>query len=145
MKIAAIATAAVVLILGMLTISYHILKEKAKSAALRKFSSINEPNTWRLWNEGDASELIDALRDESCNPSEVLRCIHISLLCVQQHPDDRPSMASVVWMLGGDSALPNPKEPAFLNDRGPLESSSSSNKVGLSSTNEITVSVLEPR
>ncbi|KAJ6980076.1 G-type lectin S-receptor-like serine/threonine-protein kinase [Populus alba x Populus x berolinensis] len=102
-------------------------------------------HTWRLWNEGDASELIDALRDESCNPSEVLRCVHISLLCVQQHPDDRPSMASVVWMLGGDSALPNPKEPAFLNDRGPLESSSSSNKVGLSSTNEITVSVLEPR
>ncbi|KAG6756531.1 hypothetical protein POTOM_039961 [Populus tomentosa] len=102
-------------------------------------------HTWRLWNEGKASELIDALRDESCNPSEVLRCVHISLLCVQQHPDDRPSMASVVRMLGGDSALPNPKEPAFLNDRGPLESSSFSNKVGLSSTNEITVSVLEPR
>ncbi|KAJ6980609.1 hypothetical protein NC653_028420 [Populus alba x Populus x berolinensis] len=54
-------------------------------------------------------------------------------------------MASVVRMLGGDSALHNPKEPAFLNDRGPLESSSSLNKVGLSSTNEITVSVLEPR
>eukprot|EP00258_Populus_trichocarpa_P051379 XP_024467398.1 receptor-like serine/threonine-protein kinase SD1-7 [Populus trichocarpa] len=102
--------------------------------------------TWRLWNEGKASELIDALRDESCNPSEALiRCVHISLLCVQQHPDDRPSMASVVRMLGGESALPKPKEPAFLNDGGPLESSSCSNKVGLSSTNEITVSVLEPR
>jgi len=32
MKIAAIATASVALILGIITISYHILKEKAKSA-----------------------------------------------------------------------------------------------------------------
>jgi hypothetical protein len=98
-----------------------------------------------MWNEGKASELIDALGDESCNPSEVLRCIHISLLCVQHHPDDRPSMASVVWMLGGESALPKPKEPAFLNHRAPGESSLSSSKIGSSSTNEITVSVLEPR
>ncbi|KAL9345944.1 hypothetical protein Peur_060797 [Populus x canadensis] len=102
-------------------------------------------HTWRMWNEGKASELIDALGDESCNPSEVLRCIHISLLCVQHHPDDRPSMASVVWMLGGESALPKPKEPAFLNHRAPGESSLSSSKIGSSSTNEITVSVLEPR
>ncbi|KAJ6980610.1 hypothetical protein NC653_028421 [Populus alba x Populus x berolinensis] len=39
------------------------------------------------------------------------------------------AMASVVWMLRGDSALPNPKEPAFLTDRGPLESSSSSTRL----------------
>ncbi|KAL3612551.1 hypothetical protein D5086_003571, partial [Populus alba] len=50
---------------------------------------------WRLWNEGKTLELIDSLRDESYNPSEVMRCIHVSLLCVQQHPDDRPCMASV--------------------------------------------------
>jgi len=48
-------------------------------------------------------------------------------------------------MLGGESALPKPKEPAFLNHRAPGESSLSSSKVGSSSTNEITVSVLEPR
>ncbi|KAF9672915.1 hypothetical protein SADUNF_Sadunf11G0094000 [Salix dunnii] len=101
--------------------------------------------TWRLWNEGKTLDLTDDLRDESCNPSEVLRCIHISLLCVQQHPDDRPNMASVVWMLSGESALPKPKEPTFLNVRGPPESSSSSYKAGLSSTNDITFSVLEPR
>ncbi|KAL9366382.1 hypothetical protein Peur_037581 [Populus x canadensis] len=102
-------------------------------------------HAWRLWNEGKTLELIDSLRDESYNPSEVMRCIHISLLCVQQHPDDRPCMASVVWMLGGESALPKPKEPGFLNHRSPHESSFTSRKVGLSSTNEFTASLLEPR
>ncbi|KAJ6928326.1 hypothetical protein NC652_012421 [Populus alba x Populus x berolinensis] len=102
-------------------------------------------HAWRLWNEGKTLELIDSLRDESYNPSEVMRCIHVSLLCVQQHPDDRPCMASVVWMLGGESALPKPKEPGFLNHRSPHEAGFTSSKVGLSSTNEITASLLEPR
>uniref|UniRef100_A0A6N2ME66 Receptor-like serine/threonine-protein kinase n=1 Tax=Salix viminalis TaxID=40686 RepID=A0A6N2ME66_SALVM len=102
-------------------------------------------HTWRLWNEGKPIELIDSLMDGSCNPSEVMRCIQISLLCVQQHPDDRPCMASVVWMLGGESELPKPKEPGFLNDRGLNESSFTSSKVGLSSCNEVTTSLLEPR
>uniref|UniRef100_A0A6N2MET3 Receptor-like serine/threonine-protein kinase n=1 Tax=Salix viminalis TaxID=40686 RepID=A0A6N2MET3_SALVM len=102
-------------------------------------------HTWRLWNEGKTIELIDSLMDGSCNPSEVMRCIQISLLCVQQHPHDRPCMASVVWMLGGESELPKPKEPGFLNHRGLHESSFTSSKVGLSSANEITVSLIEPR
>ncbi|KAG5255105.1 G-type lectin S-receptor serine/threonine-protein kinase [Salix suchowensis] len=102
-------------------------------------------HTWRLWNEGKTIELIDSLMDGSCNPSEVMRCIHISLLCVQHHPNERPCMASVVCMLGGESELPKPKEPGFLNHRGLNESSFTSSKVGLSSCNEVTASLLEPR
>ncbi|KAJ4835466.1 hypothetical protein Tsubulata_032370, partial [Turnera subulata] len=99
---------------------------------------------WRLWNEEKPLELIEEFSRHSCNISEVMRCIHISLLCVQHHPEDRPSMASVVMMLGGESALPRPKEPGFFNDRGPLESDSSWNVPQKSSTNEITVSLSGP-
>nr|XP_023890086.1 G-type lectin S-receptor-like serine/threonine-protein kinase CES101 [Quercus suber] len=36
---------------------------------------------WQLWNEGRGLELIDpTILDESCPPSEVLRCIHVGLL-----------------------------------------------------------------
>ncbi|KAG6790539.1 hypothetical protein POTOM_006695 [Populus tomentosa] len=100
---------------------------------------------WRLWKEGKTLELVDGLAEESWNLSEVMKCIHISLLCVQQYPEDRPSMASVVLMLGGEKTLPKPKEPGFFKDRGPVEASSSSSKVESSSTNEISTSVLEPR
>ncbi|KAG8080247.1 hypothetical protein GUJ93_ZPchr0007g5349 [Zizania palustris] len=35
--------------------------------------------------------------------SDVMRCIHIGLLCVQGEPADRPVMSSVVMMLGSDT------------------------------------------
>ncbi|GLT33608.1 hypothetical protein SLA2020_081800 [Shorea laevis] len=102
-------------------------------------------HAWRLWKEGNLSELIDSFVQESCTLSEVLRCIHISLLCVQQHPEDRPSMSSVVLMLGSETAMVNPKEPGFLFDKKSLEASSSSSKPKSSSINELSLSVLEPR
>ncbi|GLT46504.1 hypothetical protein SLA2020_202510 [Shorea laevis] len=102
-------------------------------------------HAWRLWKEGNASELIDSFVQESCTLSEVLRCIHISLLCVQQHPEDRPTMSSVVLMLGSETALVKPKEPGFLFDKKSLETNSLASKPESSSTNELSHSVLEPR
>ncbi|KAK8575332.1 hypothetical protein V6N12_063007 [Hibiscus sabdariffa] len=61
--------------------------------------------------------LIDsALRISS--RSEMTRCIHIGLLCVQENVADRPTMASVVIMLNSNSlTLPMPSEPAFFMER----------------------------
>ncbi|KAJ6966638.1 G-type lectin S-receptor-like serine/threonine-protein kinase [Populus alba x Populus x berolinensis] len=103
-------------------------------------------HAWRLWKDGKPLGLIEAFPGESCNLSEVImRCINISLLCVQQHPDDRPSMATVVWMLGGENTLPQPKEPGFFKGSGPVRPSSSSKNIELFSNNEITTSLLYPR
>ncbi|KAH7660833.1 Non-specific serine/threonine protein kinase protein [Dioscorea alata] len=69
---------------------------------------------WSLWNEGKALDLLDPLIDNSFSVTRVMRCINIGLLCVQEKPEDRPSMASVVVMLSNDDApLPDPKEPGF--------------------------------
>ncbi|XP_004295782.1 PREDICTED: G-type lectin S-receptor-like serine/threonine-protein kinase At4g27290-like [Fragaria vesca subsp. vesca] len=78
-------------------------------------------NAWRLWNGGRPLELIDEGFGESCNLSEVLRCIHVSLLCVQQQPEDRPTMSAVVQMLCSESALPQPKEPGFFSEKDLVE------------------------
>jgi hypothetical protein len=49
---------------------------------------------------------------------EMLRCIHIGLLCVQDNVANRPTMASVLLMLNDDSiTLSVPKKPAFLMDK----------------------------
>ena len=98
-----------------------------------------------MWKDGKPLELIEALPGETCNLSEVTRCINISLLCVQQHPDDRPGMSTVVWMLGGENTLPQPKEPGFFKCSGPFDPSSSSSNIELSSANEITTSLFYPR
>ncbi|KAG7970906.1 hypothetical protein I3843_07G109300 [Carya illinoinensis] len=69
-----------------------------------------------------------------------------AFICVQQRPEDRPSMSTVVLMLGSEIALPQPKEPGFLMEKYSRKTfSSSSYKHESSSTNEISISILEGR
>ncbi|KAF7822804.1 G-type lectin S-receptor-like serine/threonine-protein kinase [Senna tora] len=101
---------------------------------------------WKMWKHGKPTELIDASLGDSFIMSEVLRCIQIGLLCVQQHPDDRPNMGSVVTMLSSENALFQPKEPGFLIEKSSMNGVQSySNEILSSSTNEITITLLEAR
>ncbi|XP_058073080.1 G-type lectin S-receptor-like serine/threonine-protein kinase At1g11330 isoform X2 [Magnolia sinica] len=69
---------------------------------------------WQLWEEGRGLALVDPLISDLCVPHEVMKCIHVGLLCVQEDPNDRPKMSSVVFMLGSETATPpTPKQPAF--------------------------------
>ncbi|CAB4314113.1 unnamed protein product [Prunus armeniaca] len=68
---------------------------------------------WRSWREGTASNLIDPTL-KTGSRTEIMRCIHIGLLCVQENVADRPTMASVILMLNSYSlTLPVPSQPAF--------------------------------
>jgi len=66
-------------------------------------------------------EFLDPALRGSCSRNEVNRCIHIGLLCVQENPSDRPSMATIALMLNSYSVtLSMPRQPAsFLRGRGP--------------------------
>ncbi|KAK2630975.1 hypothetical protein EUGRSUZ_L03619 [Eucalyptus grandis] len=43
---------------------------------------------WKLWFEGRSLELTDPSIKESCDAVQVVKCIHIGLLCVQEDPID---------------------------------------------------------
>ncbi|KAL9991757.1 putative protein kinase RLK-Pelle-DLSV family [Helianthus debilis subsp. tardiflorus] len=73
-------------------------------------------HAWRLYKQGRSIELMSASLCASCVIPEVLRSIHVGLLCVQNHAKDRPTMLSVVLMLVSESVLPQPKHPAFYSD-----------------------------
>ncbi|GJZ72205.1 G-type lectin S-receptor-like serine/threonine-protein kinase [Tanacetum coccineum] len=90
-------------------------------------------------------ELIDTALAESSNPSEVIRSIEVGLLCVQQSPEDRPDMSSVVLVLGTEGALPTPKQPAFFTENNLLGSDFSSSSYPTSSTNDLTVTEIVAR
>ncbi|KGN59993.2 G-type lectin S-receptor-like serine/threonine-protein kinase At4g27290 isoform X2 [Cucumis sativus] len=106
-------------------------------------------HAWKLWNEGRALELIDPSIGESYTLSEVLRCIHVSLLCLQQQPEDRPIISDVISMLNCESAskLMQPKQPIYCMEMDSLkeDSISSKNEASSSTTNELTVTVVEAR
>ncbi|CAL9018306.1 unnamed protein product [Prunus brigantina] len=102
-------------------------------------------NAWKLWNEGKGLEMIDPDVGESYSHTEVLRCMQVGLLCVQERADDRPTMASVVLMLSSGTAttMPNPKNPGFCLERteSAVEADSSSDKQEEGySVNQVTIS-----
>ncbi|XP_057442363.1 cysteine-rich receptor-like protein kinase 44 [Lotus japonicus] len=72
---------------------------------------------WRSWREGSPTNIIDPTLNNSSR-SEMIRCIHIGLLCVQENISTRPPMASIALMLGSYSlTLPVPSEPGFYVGR----------------------------
>lgn len=76
---------------------------------------------WTLWNGGRTLDLIDPSFRSSCPSNEVLRCVQIALLCVQDSAIYRPTMSQVILWLETDSlALSNPREPslAYCSTRG---------------------------
>jgi hypothetical protein len=94
---------------------------------------------WKLWKEDKALDLMDQTLRETCNADEFLRCVSVGLLCVQEDPNDRPTMSNVVFMLGTETAsLPIPKQAAYVVRRS-LSSTTSSTKP------EITASIEEGR
>ncbi|KAL2349525.1 hypothetical protein Fmac_003525 [Flemingia macrophylla] len=108
---------------------------------------------WQLWKEGAHLELVDPILRESCNQNEVIRSIHIGLLCVQEDPDDRPTMATIVLMLDSNTVtLPTPKRPAFFVHSGTdanmpkeLQFDQSIAKSIPMSVNEMSISEMDPR
>ncbi|KAK0580149.1 hypothetical protein LWI29_037093 [Acer saccharum] len=80
---------------------------------------------WKLWNENNIVALIDPVISNPCFHSEISRCIHVGLLCVQEFVKDRPSMSIVISMLNSEIVdLPTPKQPAFTERRNAGEESS---------------------
>ncbi|KAH6758341.1 hypothetical protein C2S51_018576 [Perilla frutescens var. frutescens] len=71
--------------------------------------------TWKKWREGTAANMIDpVLRNEAGSIRDMLRCMHVGLLCVQENAANRPTMASVTLMLSSSTmTLQVPSEPAF--------------------------------
>jgi len=69
---------------------------------------------WKLWKVDNIVALIDPMISEPCYEMEILRCIHVGLLCVQEFAKDRPTTSTVNSMLKSEIAdLPCPKKPAF--------------------------------
>ena len=79
--------------------------------------------------------------------------MHIGLLCVQENEADRPTMASTVLMLNGQSlSLPTPSHPAFfMHSSSQMDMSTGTNSDQFQSGNtqfsvdEITITHLYPR
>ncbi|PAN24676.1 hypothetical protein PAHAL_4G244000 [Panicum hallii] len=107
---------------------------------------------WTLWIEGHAVEFMDLSLGRSFSREEARRCYHVGLLCVQENPDVRPTMSTVLLMLISDHMkLPEPaKPPLFTKLRSmpspaqPLTARTQS-RAPPHSINDVTITTIEPR
>ncbi|XP_041002127.1 G-type lectin S-receptor-like serine/threonine-protein kinase CES101 isoform X2 [Juglans microcarpa x Juglans regia] len=96
---------------------------------------------WEMWTQGKCLEIADPALGNSHDPNEVLRCIHVGLLCVQDSPNDRPSMSDVASMIAnGTVSIPAPKQPAFFMDYSLPES-----RLENLASNDVSISEVEAR
>ncbi|KAF8010277.1 hypothetical protein BT93_J1030 [Corymbia citriodora subsp. variegata] len=71
---------------------------------------------WHLYENERHVELVDPRLSEF-EEEEVLRVIHVALLCTQMQPSLRPRMSSVVpLLLGRTNVIPVPSKPGYLTD-----------------------------
>ncbi|XVF27795.1 hypothetical protein REPUB_Repub14bG0139700 [Reevesia pubescens] len=88
-----------------------------KNNCFRSGESVEDlvSSAWKNWREGTAMNLIDPNLRDNGSRNEMMRCIHIGLLCVQENVADRPTMATVILMLNSFSiSLPLPSQPSFF-------------------------------
>ncbi|XP_057544116.1 G-type lectin S-receptor-like serine/threonine-protein kinase At1g11300 isoform X2 [Amaranthus tricolor] len=72
-------------------------------------------HAWKLWKENNMLSLIDSTVLDACFQDEILKCIQLGLLCVQEFPEDRPTISALITMLDVTDItdLPHPKQPGF--------------------------------
>ncbi|XP_056171997.1 cysteine-rich receptor-like protein kinase 10 [Syzygium oleosum] len=110
---------------------------------------------WNQWRDGTPLEVLHPAIVDSYSRDEVIRCLHIGLLCIQEDPAIRPTMTTVVLMLSSDYFNPPlPQHPAFFirsRSRGlsipmnELESDQFTSKTMSSSTSDMSVTELHAR
>ncbi|KAM3222711.1 hypothetical protein P3L10_021981 [Capsicum annuum] len=102
-------------------------------------------HAWKTYKEGRSIELLEECLSDTCSRSEVVRSICVGLLCVQQCPEDRPSMSSVVFMLNNEGVLPQAKPPGFYIERNTNEVEFSSNQHANVTVSETPITILDVR
>nr|XP_023896466.1 G-type lectin S-receptor-like serine/threonine-protein kinase At1g11330 [Quercus suber] len=101
---------------------------------------------WKLWNADNAIALINPMIYEPCFEIEILRCIQVGLLCVQEFAQDRPTVSVVISMLKSEIGnLPPPTKPAFTEKLIALDTDPSKCFQTKCSVNDITVTMVQGR
>ncbi|KAJ6333656.1 hypothetical protein OIU77_009514 [Salix suchowensis] len=101
---------------------------------------------WDLWSEGKAMEMVDPSIRDSCDEIEVLRCIQLGMLCVQDSALHRPNMASVVLMLeSSTTSVPLPRQPTFTSVRASIDTEILMEAQEIASSNDLTVTMVAGR
>lgn len=74
---------------------------------------------WGKWTTGLTADIVDPSLGGQYPEDEILSCVEVGLLCVQENPVDRPDASTVALMLSSPSSTTDdrrraPSRPAFV-------------------------------
>ncbi|KAK9084993.1 hypothetical protein Sjap_025404 [Stephania japonica] len=119
-----------------------IISGKKNSGFYQEDPSMNLiKHAWELWRDGRVLELVDPTMGNSFPEQEVVRFIQVGVLCVQENAKDRPTMYNVIFMLGNETPIPSPKQPAFVLISNPNSAYASASP----SITEMSITIVEGR
>jgi len=131
---------------GVLVLEIISGTENSKFHQRDSYASNLVTHAWKLWSNGSPFELVDPALGESCDISEVTRCIHIALLCVQENSMNRPELSTIILMLTSNTiTLPVPHQPGFFFETTRTQNLAAEDMETGQSINDITVSNLDTR
>ncbi|KAL8198045.1 hypothetical protein R6Q57_028690 [Mikania cordata] len=120
-----------------------------KNSSYYKENSVNLiGHVWDLWKQDKALTIVASSLGDSFDAPEVLLCVHIGILCVQELASDRPTMTDVASMLSNhETMLPSPNQPAFIFRKlnHGMNSTSASASGGAVSVCDETITILHAR
>ncbi|PNY17989.1 cysteine-rich receptor-like protein kinase, partial [Trifolium pratense] len=121
---------------GIMVLEIISGKRKGCSSELERVDDIRR-YAWTKWADQTPLELMDPNIEGSYSQEEVIKYIHIGLLCVQENPDDRPTMATIAFYLNSPSInLPSPLEPPYFKRSGIEENMVSNNALDSNSISD---------
>ncbi|KAH6792844.1 S-locus lectin protein kinase family protein [Perilla frutescens var. hirtella] len=102
---------------------------------------------WKMWSEGHGCGFVDDSIANAELEEEMVRCVQIGLLCVQEFPKDRPTIQTILSMLAREIIdLPAPEQPLFAEKWNSLATGSTHPETRLGfSINELTLTQLHGR
>ncbi|KAH9660256.1 Receptor-like serine/threonine-protein kinase [Citrus sinensis] len=98
---------------------------------------------YELWKDGKGMELMDPSLDDTHSSWKLLTCLQVALLCVQENPNDRPSILEISSMLENENTadIMTPKKPPSFSNKA-FEDEQNKTTIGLQicSSNDVTIS-----
>ncbi|XP_074272111.1 G-type lectin S-receptor-like serine/threonine-protein kinase At1g11300 [Silene latifolia] len=102
---------------------------------------------WKLWNENDMFSLIIPEIVNQSFEGQIFKCIQVGLLCVQEFPEDRPDVSTLIFMLDVDDVktLPIPKRPGFTRNKDSSSAEILQNALDNCSVNSVSMTAISGR
>ncbi|KAK4836442.1 hypothetical protein QYF36_023155 [Acer negundo] len=101
---------------------------------------------YKLWKDDKGMNFMDPSLDDTFSSCKLMTCLQIALLCVQETPNDRPTMLEVSSMLKNEATcITIPKKPAFSRLPDENEQNKSAMHLEVCSVDDATISEVVAR